>query len=80
MYLEANDLYGWAVSIFTYSGFRWLTKKEINNIDLAKYKGDSKKGVILEADLEYPQDNNNKTNDPILNLTPENITQHSWIV
>ena len=23
--------------------------------------------------------NNNKTNDPILNLTPENITQHSGI-
>ena len=22
---------------------------------------------------------NNKTNDPILNLTPENITQHSGI-
>ena len=33
-------------------GFRWLTEKEIDNIDLAKYKDDSKKGVILEVDLE----------------------------
>ena len=36
-------------------GFRWLTEKEINNIDLAKYKENSKKGVILEVDLEYQQ-------------------------
>ena len=27
----------------------------------------------------YNNNNNNKTNDPILNLTPENITQHSRI-
>ena len=31
-------------------------QKKINNIDLAKYKEDSKKGVILEVDLEYPQE------------------------
>ena len=24
------------------SGFRWVTEKEMNNIDLAKYKEDSK--------------------------------------
>ena len=37
-------------------GFRWLlTEKEVNNIGLAKHEEDSKKGVILEVDLEYPQ-------------------------
>ena len=40
------------------SGFRWLTGNEINNIDLSKYKEDSKKDVILEVDLEYPQEYN----------------------
>ena len=37
-------------------GFRWLKEKEINKIYLAKYKEDSKKGLILEVDLEYPQE------------------------
>ena len=30
-----------------------MTGKEINNIDLAKYEDKSKKGLILEVDLEY---------------------------
>ena len=55
MYLDANNLYGWAISqYFPAGGFRWLKEKEINKNDLAKYKEDSKKGVILEVDLEYP--------------------------
>ena len=57
MYLDANNLYGWAMSQYLpTSGFRWLTEKEINKIDLAKYKEDSKTGVILEVGLEYPQE------------------------
>ena len=31
-------------------------KSTSTKTDLAKYKEDSKKGVILEADLEYPQE------------------------
>ena len=31
-------------------------EKEINKINSAKYKEDSKKGVILEVDVEYPQE------------------------
>ena len=45
------------------SGFRWLTEKEINKIDLAKYKEDSKKSVILEVDLEHPQELHDFHND-----------------
>ena len=42
MYLDANNLYGWAMSQYLHTGgFRWLTEKEINKIDLAKYKEDS---------------------------------------
>ena len=57
MYLDANNLYGWTMSQYlSTGGFRRLREKEINNIWLAKYKEDSKKGVILEVDLEYPQE------------------------
>ena len=40
-----------------------MTDKEISKIDLGKYKTDSKKGLILEMDLEYPQELHNLHND-----------------
>ena len=33
-----------------------MTEKQITNFDLAKYKEDSTKGLILEVDLEYPKE------------------------
>ena len=57
MYLDANNLYGWAMSQYLPTGgFRWMTEKQINKINLDKYKDDSKKGLILEVDLEYPKE------------------------
>ena len=64
MYLDANNLYGWAMSQYLPTGnFRWMTDKEISKIDLGKYKTDGKKGLILEMDLEYPQELHNSHND-----------------
>ena len=64
MYLDANNLYGWAMSQYLPTGgFRWMTDKQINNIDLAKYNENSKKGLILEVDLEYPKELHNLHND-----------------
>ena len=72
MYLDANNLYGWAMSQYLPTGgFRWFTEKEINEIDLAIYKGDSKKSVILEVDLEYPQELHDLHND--YPLAPEKM-------
>ena len=72
MYLDPNNLYGWAMSQYLPTGgFRWVTEKEINNIDLAKYKEDSKKGLILEVDFEYPQALHDLHND--YPLAPEKI-------
>ena len=60
MYLDTNNLYGWAMSQYLPTGnFKWMTDKEIRKIDLAKYKENGKKGLILEVDLEYPQELHN---------------------
>ena len=35
MYLDANNLYGWAMSQYLPTGsFKWLTEKQINNLNL----------------------------------------------
>ena len=72
MYLDANNLYGWAMSQYLPTGgFRWLTEKEINKLDLHQYKDNSKKGLILEVDLEYPKELHDKHND--YPLAPEKL-------
>ena len=64
MYLDANNLYGWAMSHYLPTGnFKWMTDKEIKKINLGKSKADGKKGLILEVDLEYPQELHDLHND-----------------
>ena len=46
-----------------------MTGKKINKIDLAKYKKNSKKGLIVDVDLEYPQQLHSLHND--LPVAPE---------
>ena len=71
-YLDANNLYGWAMSQYLPTGgFRWMTEKQINNINLAKYTENTQKGLILEVDLEYPQKLHNIHND--YPLGPEKV-------
>ena len=43
--------------------FKWMSDKEIKQIDLGKYKADGKKGLILEVDLEYPHELHNLHNN-----------------
>ena len=64
MYLDTNNLYGWAMSQYLPTGnFKWMTDKEISKINLGKYKAVDKKGLILEVDLEYPQELHDMHND-----------------
>ena len=56
MYLDGNNLYGCAMSqCLPTGGFKWMSEKKIQEINLVTYTcKDSKKGMILEVDLEYP--------------------------
>ena len=72
MYLDANNLYGWAMSQYLPTGnFKWLKQKQIDKINLAKYDENSKKGLILEVDLEYPDGLHDLHND--YPLAPEKV-------
>ena len=72
MYLDANNLYGWAMSQYLPTGgFKWLKQNKIDNLDLGKYNEQSKKGLILEVDLEYPNELHDIHND--YPLAPEKV-------
>ena len=76
MYLDANNLYGWAMSQYLPTGgFKWLTEKQINNLNLAKYQEDSNKGLILEVDLEYPEGLHDLHNDYPLAAEKVKVTE-----
>ena len=56
-YLDANNLYGWAMSQkIPVNGFKWV--KSTSKIDeefIKNYDEDSDKGYILEVDVKYPR-------------------------
>ena len=72
MNLDANNIYGWAMSQYLPTGnFKWLSQKKIEKTNLGKYTENNNKGLILEVDLEYPQELHNLHND--FPLGPEKI-------
>ena len=62
MYLDANNLYGWAMSQKLPSvNFRWIPCPDAINLD--SYDENSAKGLILEVHLEYPPELHDLHND-----------------
>ena len=54
IYLEGNNLYGYAITKFLPTGgFKWT---DLKDFDSNKCNSNSSKGSILEADLEYPKE------------------------
>ena len=54
MYLDANNLYGWAMSQPLPTGnFKWIDPETVN---LESYNENSEKGIILEVNLKYPKE------------------------
>ena len=57
MYLDANNLYGWAMSQkLPVNGFKWENDLSRFNEDFIKnYNENSDVGYFLEVDVEYPK-------------------------
>ena len=75
IYLDANNLYGWAMSqSLPTHDFRWLTFEEIANLDIRNIssKDDAEYGYIYEVDLHYPDNLHDLHND--YPLAPERLT------
>ncbi|KAL4104412.1 hypothetical protein QTP88_004104 [Uroleucon formosanum] len=54
-YLDANNLYGWAMSKYLPTGdFKWVDS--LNDFDVMNISDKSCKGYILEVDLHYPKE------------------------
>ena len=71
VYLDANNLYGWAmIKYLPYEELKWLSKK-IDKFDLNLIGENSSIGYILEVDLEYPSELHDLHND--YPLAPERL-------
>ena len=56
LYLDANNLYGWVMSIkLPVNGFKWTDNNIINEEFIKNYNENDKKGYILEVDAKYPK-------------------------
>ena len=72
MYLNANNLYGWAISQYLhYNKFKWINKKKFDKFDEISICENSLDGYILEVDLEYPDKFHEFHND--YPLAPEKV-------
>ena len=55
-YLDANNLYGWAMSKkLPVNGFKWTDNDKINEEFIKNYNKNDKKGHIFEVDVKYPK-------------------------
>ena len=69
IYLDANNLCGWAMSKkLPTHGFKWMCPEELGKWDVFPME---KQGRILEVDLEYPESIPDKHND--YPLAPESL-------
>ena len=70
VYLDANNLYGWAMSKpLPVGGFEWMSEKELENWE--RFVDEEGIGCILEVDLEYPAELHDFHND--FPLAPEKM-------
>ena len=71
-YLDANNLYGWAMCQPLPKGnFRFLTPNELKKFDINIPQLNDEKGYILEVDLCYPSELHELHND--YPLAPEQL-------
>ena len=58
-YLDANNLYGWAMSQkLPVDGFKWIKEDNLSKFNekfIKSYNENSDKGYFLEVDVKYPK-------------------------
>ena len=60
-YLDANNLYGWAMSQpLPTGGFKWV---DVNPNEISELTTRTDKGYVLEVDVSYPKELHNSHND-----------------
>ena len=63
-YLDANNLYGWAMCKKVPTGwFKWIDVKEFTEEKIKSYDDNSNTGAILKVDIEYPKELHNLHKD-----------------
>ncbi|MCU7846334.1 MAG: hypothetical protein KZQ93_21065, partial [Candidatus Thiodiazotropha sp. (ex Monitilora ramsayi)] len=84
LYLDANNLYGWAMSqALPTGGFRWVEERELQSLqgtiaDVSSHPADGPEGYILEVDLQYPEELHETHN--AYPLAPERmVVQKEWM-
>ena len=56
-YLDANNLYGWAMSKKSpVNGFKWFDSNKVNEEFIKNYYENDKKVYFLEVDVKYPKE------------------------
>ena len=56
-YLDANNLYGWAMcKNLPLNGYKWANVEEFDSDFIKNYDDNSDKGYLLEVDVEYPKE------------------------
>ena len=64
IYLDANNLYGWAMSQpLPIGGYTWLTPAAFSTIDWLQQNVDQQFGYVIECDLDYPDQLHESHND-----------------
>ena len=79
LYLDANNLYGWAMSQpLPTGGFKWVDGCDKLAETITEHPADSREGYILEVDLEYPGELHNVHN--AYPLAPERmVVKKEWM-
>ena len=71
-YLDATNLYGHSMSqALPFGGFRWLSEREILDLDVSGIEDDGPEGYVFEVDVHYPQELHDRHSD--LPFLVENI-------
>ena len=86
MYLDANNLYCWAMSqCLPTSQFAWVPQEELEQLNILTIDKEADRGYILEIDLEYPAALHDLHSDypvaPERRTIPKEqlSTEHEWL-